>query len=127
MRVMVLGAGVIGTSCAYYLDKAGHDEAFQYKDHFISADQFQWQSQNRTTQASDSGQSIKAHKERGIVVHLFIRAKAKTADGRGAPFYYCGPVEFLSWSGERPINVMWHLVSAVPVALRQELAVPSSQ
>ena len=25
MRVMVLGAGVIGTSCAYYLDKAGHD------------------------------------------------------------------------------------------------------
>jgi D-amino-acid dehydrogenase len=25
MRVMVLGAGVIGTSCAYYLLKAGHD------------------------------------------------------------------------------------------------------
>jgi D-amino-acid dehydrogenase len=25
MRVMVLGAGVIGTSCAYYLAKAGHD------------------------------------------------------------------------------------------------------
>ena len=25
MQVMVLGAGVIGTSCAYYLDKAGHD------------------------------------------------------------------------------------------------------
>jgi D-amino-acid dehydrogenase len=25
MRVMVLGAGVIGTTCAYYLTKAGHD------------------------------------------------------------------------------------------------------
>jgi D-amino-acid dehydrogenase len=25
MRVMVLGAGVIGTTCAYYLAKAGHD------------------------------------------------------------------------------------------------------
>ena len=25
MRVMVLGAGVIGTSCAYHLVKAGHD------------------------------------------------------------------------------------------------------
>jgi D-amino-acid dehydrogenase len=25
MRVMVLGAGVIGTSCAYYLLKAGHE------------------------------------------------------------------------------------------------------
>jgi D-amino-acid dehydrogenase len=27
MRVMVLGAGVIGTSCAYYLAKAGHEVA----------------------------------------------------------------------------------------------------
>ena len=25
MRVMVLGAGVIGTSCAYYLARAGHE------------------------------------------------------------------------------------------------------
>ncbi|MEA2914715.1 MAG: D-amino-acid dehydrogenase, partial [Bradyrhizobium sp.] len=25
MRVMVLGAGVIGTTCAHYLAKAGHD------------------------------------------------------------------------------------------------------
>ena len=27
MLVMVLGAGVIGTCCAYYLAKAGHDVA----------------------------------------------------------------------------------------------------
>jgi D-amino-acid dehydrogenase len=25
MKVLVLGAGVIGTTCAYYLSKAGHE------------------------------------------------------------------------------------------------------
>jgi D-amino-acid dehydrogenase len=25
MKVIVLGAGVIGTACAYYLSKAGHE------------------------------------------------------------------------------------------------------
>jgi hypothetical protein len=108
------------------LDKANQTEAFQYKDHFISANQFQWQSQNRTTQASESGQSICAHKERGITVHLFIRAKPKMADGRGAPFYYCGSVEFLSWTGDKPITVIWRLPTAVPEALREELGVPLS-
>ena len=106
------------------LDKANQTEDFQYKDHFISANQFQWQSQKRTTQASESGQSLQSHKERGIVVHLFVRAKPKTADGRGAPFYYCGPVDSLSWSGDKPITVIWRLSTAVPEALREELAVP---
>lgn len=109
------------------LDKANQTKAFQYKDHFISANQFQWQSQNRTTQASVSGQSIQAHKERGIAVHLFIRAKSKMVDGRGAPFYYCGTVEFLSWSGDKPITVIWRLAAPVPEALWEELAVPLSE
>jgi len=47
-------------------------------------------------------------------------------DGRGAPFYYCGPVEFLSWSGDKPITVIWRLSTAVPEPLREELAVPRS-
>jgi hypothetical protein len=108
------------------LDKADQTEAFKYKDHFISANEFQWQSQNRTTQESDSGRSINAHKERGITVHLFVRAKPKLADGRGAPFYYCGPVEFLSWSGDKPITVVWRLSAAVPGPLWAELGVPVS-
>jgi superfamily II DNA or RNA helicase len=109
------------------LDKTTQAEAFQFKDHFISPNQFQWQSQNQTARDSKAGQSIQAHKERAIEVHLFIRAKPKTADGRGAPFYYCGPVEFLSWSGDKPITVMWRLTCAVPQALHEELLVPSSQ
>jgi superfamily II DNA or RNA helicase/diadenosine tetraphosphate (Ap4A) HIT family hydrolase/HKD family nuclease len=108
------------------LDKADHDEAFQYKDHFLSATEFQWQSQNRTTQASEAGKSIRSHQELGIRVHLFVRAKPKTPDGRGAPFYYCGPVTFVSWEGDKPITVIWQLVAAVPSALWSELGLASN-
>ena len=107
------------------LDKANQTEAFQYKDGFLSADEFQWQSQNRTTRAGDAGASIKEHKARGITVHLFLRAKPKTPDGRGAPFYYCGPVEFVSWDGDKPITVAWKLATPVPEPLWAELLVPS--
>jgi superfamily II DNA or RNA helicase/diadenosine tetraphosphate (Ap4A) HIT family hydrolase len=100
------------------------EETFQFKDHFVNPNEFQWQSQNRTTQASDTGQLIQSHIERGVAVHLFVRAKAKTPDGRGAPFLYCGPVEFVSWTGEKPIIVQWKLQTPVPSPLWAELEVP---
>ena len=106
------------------LDKSAHVEAFQYKDHFLSPDGFQWQSQNRTARENATGISIQQHKERGITVHLFVRPRAKTGDGRGAAFYYCGPVEFVSWTGDRPITVVWKLTAPVPRALWTELRVP---
>jgi len=109
------------------LDKTGHAEGFQYKDHFLSASSFQWQSQNRTTQESDAGRSIQRHTLQGIVVHLFVRAKAKTPAGTGAPFYYCGPVDYVSWTGEKPITVVWKLTTPVPPTLWKELGIPQSQ
>jgi Domain of unknown function (DUF3427) len=38
------------------LDKVGHATDFQYKDHFVTATEFEWQSQNRTGHASADGQ-----------------------------------------------------------------------
>jgi superfamily II DNA or RNA helicase/diadenosine tetraphosphate (Ap4A) HIT family hydrolase len=105
------------------LDKTEHAADFQYKDHFLSANSFQWQSQNRTTQDSESGRSIREHGSRGITIHLFVRAKAKTASGGGAPFYYCGPLEYVSWSGEKPITVIWKLTVPVPAPLWSQLGV----
>jgi hypothetical protein len=106
------------------LDKAGHGSEFQYKDHFVSATEFEWQSQNRTTQASADGQDIRRHVERGIPVHLFVRAQKKLPRGGSAPFVYCGDVAFESWRGERPITVRWRLPEPVPERLRGELRVP---
>jgi len=108
------------------LDKSEQAEAFQYKDHFLSAAQLRWQSQNRTTQVGDAGQSIKNHKQLGITVNLFVRSKARLEGGRGAPFYYCGPAEFVSWTGDKPITVIWNLSNPVPKPLWTELGVPTA-
>jgi superfamily II DNA or RNA helicase/HKD family nuclease/diadenosine tetraphosphate (Ap4A) HIT family hydrolase len=96
------------------LDKSGHGSEFQYKDHFVSPSEFQWQSQNRTSQESRDGQDISKHGDRGIAVHLFVRAQKNRAGGPSAPFVYCGDVQFLKWEGEEPITVRWRLSTDVP-------------
>jgi hypothetical protein len=130
------------------LDKAGHGSEFQYKDHFVSPTEFEWQSQKprpargakspsasawgwgptrierSTAQASADGQDIRHHAQRDIPVHLFVRAQKKLPGGGAAPFVYCGDVTFVSWHGDRPITVRWRLPEAVPERLRGELRVP---
>lgn len=95
-----------------------------YKNHFLSPTTFQCESQNRTTQGSKHGRSICDHGNLGISVHLFVRERSKLPGGRGAPFTYCGPVEFVSWEGEKPITVVWKLSAPVPDVLRDKLQVP---
>jgi hypothetical protein len=107
------------------LDKTGHGSEFQYKDHFVDLTDFEWQSQNRTSQASGDGQDIRHHAQRGIPVHLFVRAQKKVAGGGSAPFVYCGDVAFVEWRGEKPITVRWRLPEPVPERLRGELEIPS--
>jgi hypothetical protein len=59
-------------------------------------------------------------------VHLFVR-RASKADGRSAPFLYCGDVRFRDWEGEQPITVRWELAEGVPERLWEELQVPGSE
>jgi hypothetical protein len=95
------------------LEKEGMQEAHRYADRFLSPDTFQWQSQNRTTQASKAGQAVMHHKERGIAVHLFVRRWRKTQRGTAAPFTYCGDVVFESWESDAPITIRWRLPEPV--------------
>lgn len=92
----------------------------QYADRFLSSDRFQWQSQNRTTQASSFGQLLRHHVEKDVPVHLFVRAEKKT-NGISQPFLYCGKVHFESWSGEQPITVIWALETEVPERLAGQI------
>jgi superfamily II DNA or RNA helicase/diadenosine tetraphosphate (Ap4A) HIT family hydrolase len=105
------------------LDKGALGEAYQYRDRFLSPTEFQWQSQNRNTQASKIGQDIRNHRERGIDVHLFVRAQSKV-NGKTIPFIYCGTLEFERWEGEKPITVWWRLREPVPERVQRELDVP---
>ncbi|WP_134500732.1 DUF3427 domain-containing protein [Microvirga pakistanensis] len=95
------------------LEKDGMMGEHQYADRFISDVEFSWQSQNRTTQMSKHGQMIKNHKEMGIHVHLLVRRTKKTGS-KPTPFTYCGEVDFVSWTGDRPITVTWRLREPVP-------------
>ena len=104
------------------LDKSTMVEAHRYRDQFLSAGEFQWQSQNRTTQASTLGQDLQQHAERGIHVHLCVRVRAK-ANGRTVPFTYCGELVFERWEGEKPITVWWRMQEPVPVRLWGELGI----
>jgi hypothetical protein len=102
------------------LDKGGMAREFQYGDHFLSPDEFQWQSQNRTRQDSAHGRLIRDHVALGAQVHLFVRREKKRGSA-AAPFVYCGPVRFLEWEGDAPITVRWRLENRLPDRVAGEL------
>jgi hypothetical protein len=96
----------------------------QYSDHFLSDLEFNWQSQNRTTQKSKHGQMIRDHGAMGIHVHLFVRPTKKTGQ-KPTPFTYCGEVDFVSWEGNSPITVRWRLKEQIPPSVQATLKVPA--
>jgi hypothetical protein len=106
------------------LQKRGMAESFQYEDRFPSPSEFHWQSQNRTTQASNHGQIISQHAVLGYTVHPWVR-EAASRDGRACPFRYCGELEFKKWEGERPITVWWGLKESVPPRYWRVLNIPA--
>jgi hypothetical protein len=106
------------------LHKGGMAQEFQYGDHFLTPDIFQWQSQNRTRQNSQHGSLIRDHVALGVTVHLFVRQEKKRG-AMAAPFVYCGPVTFSDWSGDSPITVRWKLEPPLPDRIFRELASPS--
>jgi superfamily II DNA or RNA helicase/HKD family nuclease/diadenosine tetraphosphate (Ap4A) HIT family hydrolase len=105
------------------LEKGDLLEGHKYADKFLSADRFQWQSQNRTTQVSKHGQILQQHRARGIQIHLFVRRSKKTSS-KPTSFHYCGPVNFEAWQGDRPITIEWRLDTPVPERLRELFLIP---
>jgi superfamily II DNA or RNA helicase/diadenosine tetraphosphate (Ap4A) HIT family hydrolase len=120
--------GFIATKHAIFLmvtlEKKKHQESHQYQDKFLSPVDFQWQSQNRTTQKGRHGQMLREHQRLGITVNLFVR-RSKKIGQRAAPFYFCGTVNFMRWHGEKPITIEWQLSVAVPERLRSILLIDS--
>jgi superfamily II DNA or RNA helicase/HKD family nuclease/diadenosine tetraphosphate (Ap4A) HIT family hydrolase len=114
------GQGVVRRGEEFFffvtLEKSNLPEEHRYGDRFLSRDVFEWQSQNRTRRDSGTGERFQHHMERGITIHLFIRKHSKI-DGKGAPFVYCGPLEFIDWEGDQPITIRWRLSEAVPDSL----------
>ena len=99
------------------LDKsAGYSSTTSYRDFAVSAREFHWQSQNRTTPDSTPGRRHIHHRARGITPLLFVRQSKKHEQNVTMPYTFLGPVEYVRHEGERPMNITWRLHTPMPAA-----------
>lgn len=90
-----------------------------YQDYPISRELLHWETQRQTRQASDTGQNLIHHVERGYTMLFFVRTRKKV-DGTTAPFTFLGPAKLVSFQSERPIQMVWRLDHAMPVEIFDE-------
>lgn len=95
------------------------DEHLHYKDYFMDPRTFHWQSQNQTSHSGTRGQHYLDHQKLGYRIHLFVRKQAKQY-GITLPFMYLGQVDYVSSSGDKPMNIVWKLHHAVPLDLFED-------
>ena len=90
-----------------------------YQDYPISRELLHWETQGQTSQASDTGQNLIHHQERGYTMLFFVRSRKKV-DGTTAPFTFLGPAKLVSFQSERPIQMVWRLDHSMPVEMFDE-------
>ncbi|WP_426416762.1 DUF3427 domain-containing protein [Aestuariirhabdus sp. LZHN29] len=99
------------------LNNQGRIKNQKFHDYFIDSKTLHWESQNSVTPSSSKGKAIIEHALLNSNVHLFVR-KHRLIGGKGAPFYYCGPIFYRSHKGQNPMSVVWDL----KVTLSEELS-----
>ncbi|MFC6015214.1 DUF3427 domain-containing protein [Plantactinospora solaniradicis] len=86
-----------------------------YADRALTDDVFQWDSQSTTSAGSPTGQRYVHHVELGSSVHLFVReTKARDGDLGAPPYLYAGPMTYTSYTGDRPMRIIWQLDQSLP-------------
>ena len=105
------------------LVKTGMQHDHRYQDYFMDESTFHWQSQNSTKQTSIKGLAIKNHRKNGKNIYLFVRKNKLTPEGKGAPFVYCGVLDFDSWEGEAPISVTFKMRTPLSEELFADFAI----
>ncbi len=101
------------------LNKQGKANNQKFHDYFSDADTFNWETQNSVGPDSGRGQKLINHKANGSKLHLFVR-KNKLEAKKAAPFYYCGPVEYVTHEGEKPMSVITKLNAELNDYLKAE-------
>jgi superfamily II DNA or RNA helicase/HKD family nuclease len=86
-------------------------EGVAYNDYAISPELFHWQSQNTASPATANGRRYLESPHNGWRFQLFVRSD------KGAPYYACGPVQFVDSHSERPMNIRWRLEKPLPMRL----------
>ncbi len=96
----------------YEKDVENIDPGINYKDRFISPEEFAWETKHGRTYLSPEVVAISSQAKNDIRVPLFV----KKHDDEGSSFYYMGDIEFLRMEqteketgsqGLRPIVTVW--------------------
>lgn len=99
--------------------EADIEESINYKDKFISPQQFQWESPNNTRVLSERGQDLVQNQKQEKVIHLFVR-KHKTVNNVTQRYTYIGTADALSYRNEKPIEIQYQLHQKMPLNLYEE-------
>lgn len=90
-----------------------------YQDYPVSRELLHWETQSQTSQASETGQNLIHHQERGYTMLFFARSRKK-ADSVTSPFTFLGSAALVSYQSDRPIQMIWRLSQPMPVEIYEE-------
>ncbi|WP_228451028.1 DEAD/DEAH box helicase [Marnyiella aurantia] len=93
-----------------------------YDDYAINESLFHWQSQNQTADTSEKGKSYINQEDRKKAILLFVRESKTDADGFTRGYVFVGPVNFVEFTGSKPMSITWQLEKEMPHFLWQESA-----
>lgn len=115
------GQGLLTFGNEYFLFIELHKQegAIAYKDKFISAKDFQWDSPNSSNPFNGQGYNIIHHQSLKINLHLFVR-KFKEIDGVVQPYIYIGKGTVVTHEGANPIRFQLILENEVPPGIYAE-------
>ena len=80
-----------------------------YRDYAISQELFHWESQNKTRPDSTTGQRYLSKRTDKNPVLLFVRHVKTGRGGVTEPYFFAGPVSYVSHNGSRPMQITWRL------------------
>lgn len=84
-----------------------------YEDYAINAELFHWQTQSRVRPTSDTAKRYINHRKNNHQIALFVR-EYKRANGYTSPFIFLGTADYVSSSGDRPMDFIWKLREDLP-------------
>ena len=87
-----------------------------YEDYAINDHMFHWQSQNKISDASETGRRYIEHDSRGTEVILFARVH-KDANGIPLPYIFLGKGHYVSHEGSKPMSIIWEMENKMPLSI----------
>jgi superfamily II DNA or RNA helicase len=96
-----------------------YSETTMYDDYAIDDEYFHWQSQSGTSDTSQTSQRYINHETLGSKVMLFVRERKKV-NGLTEPYYCLGTAKFVSYTGSRPMSIVWKLDHKMPEFIKKK-------